>query len=102
MIDACYGDSGGPLMIFSNGRWVLAGITSIGVGCARAGYAGVYARVSVFVSFIESVINSAGTNPGGSATTNSQGASGAGTSLEHMTFKQLAFLLFLLLSLITF
>ena len=33
-IDVCFGDSGGPLATFSNGGWVLSGITSWGWGCA--------------------------------------------------------------------
>jgi len=57
-IDTCQGDSGGPLMAFVDDRWVLAGITSSGNGCAQAGYPGVYTRVSAFISFIDSNINS--------------------------------------------
>jgi secreted trypsin-like serine protease len=52
LIDTCQGDSGGPLMAFVNNRWVLAGLTSSGYGCAEAGYPGVYTRVSYFISFI--------------------------------------------------
>ncbi len=55
--DTCQGDSGGPLMAFFNSRWVLAGITSFGDGCAQPGYPGVYTRVSAFVSFISSITN---------------------------------------------
>ncbi len=58
MIDTCQGDSGGPLMAFVHNRWVLAGLTSFGQGCAEAGYPGVYTRVSYFISFIDANINS--------------------------------------------
>ncbi|CAF4733896.1 unnamed protein product, partial [Rotaria sp. Silwood1] len=55
--DACQGDSGGPLMAFVNNSWVLAGITSEGIGCAEAGFLGLYTRVSYFISFINSNVN---------------------------------------------
>jgi len=47
-IDACQGDSGGPLTSGST----LVGIVSWGNGCARPNYAGVYARVGSFVTWI--------------------------------------------------
>jgi secreted trypsin-like serine protease len=40
-------------MSFSNGVWFLSGIVSSGLGCARAGYPGIYTRVSAFIKFIE-------------------------------------------------
>lgn len=43
--DTCSGDSGGPLVATSNGHLVLVGITSFGIGCARAEHPGVYTRV---------------------------------------------------------
>ena len=55
--DSCYGDSGGPLMVYYNNSWRHAGIISWGTGCALAGYYGVNTRTSQYVSFINSYIN---------------------------------------------
>ncbi|CAG5109411.1 Oidioi.mRNA.OKI2018_I69.chr2.g3956.t1.cds [Oikopleura dioica] len=50
--DACQGDSGGPLICEINGNAVLAGVTSWGIGCARAGNPGEWAKVSNFIDWI--------------------------------------------------
>ncbi|UJR27992.1 hypothetical protein I4U23_009250 [Adineta vaga] len=52
---ACQGDSGGPFVVADasrSGRYVLAGLTSWGIGC---GDGGVYTRLSAYKSWIESL-----------------------------------------------
>merc|ERR1712062_157935 len=48
--DSCQGDSGGPMTF--NGQHV--GIVSWGVGCARAGFPGVYGQTDAMYDFITS------------------------------------------------
>ncbi|XP_067004098.1 serine protease 27 [Anabrus simplex] len=56
-MDACLGDSGGPLIVFSEGRWTLAGITSAGFGCGVDHQPGIYHKVSDTAKWIASHIN---------------------------------------------
>ncbi|XP_063587070.1 proclotting enzyme-like isoform X2 [Penaeus indicus] len=50
--DTCSGDSGGPLAVQVDGKYVLLGITSYGHGCATPGVPGVYTRVSSYLTWI--------------------------------------------------
>ncbi|KAK9503960.1 hypothetical protein O3M35_010410 [Rhynocoris fuscipes] len=55
-MDACLGDSGGPLIVLYEGRWTLAGITSAGFGCAVDHQPGIYHNVEQTTDWIESAI----------------------------------------------
>ena len=53
--DACQGDSGGPLVVSKgpgDNSAIIFGIVSWGEGCARLRYAGVYTRVTKYLSWI--------------------------------------------------
>lgn len=52
---SCQGDSGGPLIINTGSGVQQVGIVSWGIGCAAAGYPGVYTRVSVYKDWIEAI-----------------------------------------------
>ena len=51
--DACQGDSGGPFLVKDQkNNWLLAGVTSWGIGCARPGLPGIYTRLSNYNTWI--------------------------------------------------
>jgi secreted trypsin-like serine protease len=43
--DACFGDSGGPLLVGRGSTVRQIGVVSFGLGCGRAGHPGVYSRL---------------------------------------------------------
>lgn len=58
-LDACLGDSGGPLMFLDKSRasWVLSGVVSLGLKkCGVAGVPGIYTKVENYVDWIEKKI----------------------------------------------
>lgn len=59
--DVCQGNSGGPLTIKSGPADALVGVINWGLVCGSDGYPGVYARVSVARSWINSVTRNGAT-----------------------------------------
>ncbi|XP_055948053.1 chymotrypsinogen B-like [Argiope bruennichi] len=56
-VDACKGDSGGPLMDKRpDGTWVVYGVTSFGDGCGERRKYGVYASVPAHLKWIKAII----------------------------------------------
>ncbi|OCT78784.1 hypothetical protein XELAEV_18029874mg [Xenopus laevis] len=50
--DACYGDSGGPMVTKYGGSWFLLGLVSWGEGCGRIDNFGVYTKVNRYLDWI--------------------------------------------------
>ncbi|MFT6877269.1 MAG: secreted trypsin-like serine protease [Granulosicoccus sp.] len=56
-VDACAGDSGGPLFIIEDGAIIQMGITSFGNGCALANFYGIYTSVTHMLPWLSDYID---------------------------------------------
>lgn len=55
--DSCNGDSGGSLVHYLNGRWILCGVVSFGhMECGRTGMPAVYSYVPDQIDWIYSTM----------------------------------------------
>jgi len=54
--DSCQGDSGGPFVFKGTKGYTLHGVVSFGIGCARAGSPGVYAKVVSYLPWIKQTV----------------------------------------------
>jgi len=62
MLDACDGDSGGPLIANIDGKFTLVGVTSWGFGCGYLNSPGVYTDIThpSMMQFINNINPQAG------------------------------------------
>ncbi|CAF3786212.1 unnamed protein product [Rotaria socialis] len=94
--DTCQGNSGSPLMTCVNNCWVLAGTTSVGIGCAQAGYPGISEQTSTYASFIQSTANISVINNVGQSNSSSNHANVLSNLMTMVSvgFSFLAFIFF--------
>lgn len=76
--DACFGDSGGPLMVYSDGLWKLTGVVSFGQDCALPDKYGVYMRITAFLDWITSYVDTGVDIPEDNGDTSSDSSGGGG------------------------
>jgi secreted trypsin-like serine protease len=79
-------------MAFYDNSWVLAGITSIGEGCAEATHPGIYTRVSSFISFIEANLDGSFAATIGPTTTTSNKSNSGSVIIKSISILIFSFL----------
>ncbi|XP_076348415.1 venom protease-like [Tachypleus tridentatus] len=57
--DSCKGDSGGPLLVKEGDKFVIIGVVSAGIGCAKPLLPGLYTQVTSYIVWILQHINKA-------------------------------------------
>ncbi|TNM97665.1 hypothetical protein fugu_013911, partial [Takifugu bimaculatus] len=62
-MDACEGDSGGPMVTLYRDTWFLVGLVSWGEGCGNVEKLGVYTKVSNYIDWINKVREDWDTSP---------------------------------------
>jgi secreted trypsin-like serine protease len=90
-VDACFGDSGGPLMVYTDGAWKLTGVVSFGQDCALPDKYGVYMRITAFESWILSYVDGDAIPPVVNPPSSSDGGGGSVTPLLFLLLLSLPF-----------